>query len=242
MPQVIYRFYLIWFAIGLVLVTLDLIPSWLEWANSVFLILAGAVAFFYAMATFGNTKGIIISILIGVTTFSVEGLSAHFDVFFGNYDYTDRFPPLLFGVPIGIGFAWLVMIMAGHAITSSISNKVIRIVIAALYVVALDLVLDPVAFVVKEYWIWESSSSYYGIPWTNFAGWFIIAVIWQSILAQFKTQKQPILSKQIIIVFWTIVILFTVLAFVAGLYKSLVVTFIAFCILEGLRRWNHQNE
>lgn len=242
MPQVIYRFYLIWFAIGLILVSLDLIPSWLEWANSVFLILAGAVAFLYAMATFGKTKGIILSLLIGVTTFSVEGLSAHYDIFFGNYDYTDRFPPLLFGVPIGIGFAWLVMIMAGHAITSTIKNKGIRIIIAALYVVALDLVLDPVAFVAKEYWIWSSDSSYYGIPWTNFMGWFVIAIVWQAILLQFKTKKQPELAKQITIVFWTIVILFTVLALVAGLYKSLIVTFIAFSLLEGVRRWRYQNE
>lgn len=242
MPQVIYRFYLIWFAIGLVLVTMDWIPSWLEWANSVFLILAGAVAFIYAMATFGPRKGIIISVLIGVTTFSVEGLSAYFDVFFGNYDYTDRFPPLLFGVPIGIGFAWIVMIMAGHALTATISNKVMRVVIASLYVVALDLVLDPVAFVVKEYWIWESDSAYYGIPWTNFAGWFFIAIVWQSILICFKTTKQPELSKQIKIVFWTIVILFTVLAFAAGLYKSLVVTLIAFTLIEGLRRWNYQKK
>lgn len=240
MSQLIYKFYIIWFLVGLVLVSLDLIPPWLEWANSVFLILAGFVALLYAVKAFGKKRGILLSIAIAISTFVIEGVSAHYDIFFGNYDYTDRFPPLLFGVPIGIGFAWLVMIMAGHALTRNIPNRIWRMMIAALFVVGLDLVLDPVAYVDKGYWLWQSESSYYGIPWTNFAGWFFIAFVWQGILLCFKSKPTPELAKQIQVVFWTIVLLFTVLAFVAGLYKAIIVTAIVLVVVESLRRWSNE--
>lgn len=240
MPQIIYRGYLIWFVVGIVLVSFDLIPSWLEWANSVFLILAGIVALFYAMSTFGKKAGIILSLLIGITTFSIEGLSAHYDVFFGNYDYTERFPPLLFGVPIGIGFAWLVMIMAGHALTRSIASRSLKAIVAALYIVALDLVLDPVAFKSKGYWLWNSDSDYYGIPFSNFIGWFIVAIIWQFILSFFKVNFNALLSKQIKVVFWTITILFITLALVSNLYKAILYSVLLFIALEIFRRWRSE--
>lgn len=240
MNRIIFKLYIVWFIVGLVLVSFDLIPSWLEWANSVFLILAGVIALFYAMATFGRIKGLILSVLIGVSTFLIEGLSAHFDVFFGNYDYTERFPPLLFGVPIGIAFAWIVMIMAGHALSRKFSNRFLRATIAALYVVALDFVLDPVAFVSKSYWVWYSDSDYYGIPLSNFIGWFIIAFVWQLILSVCKANHHKELSTQIQIVFWTIVILFITLAFVALLFKAIIWSLILLLILEVVRRWSYE--
>lgn len=242
MNQIIFKLYLLWFVVGVVLVSLDLIPSWLEWANSVFLILAGLVALFYAMATFGQRRGLLLSVAIAVTTFLVEGLSAKYDVFFGNYDYTDRFPPLLVGVPIGIGFAWLVMIMAGHALVANIKNRFLASAIAALYVVVLDALLDPVAFVAKEYWLWNSESLYYGIPWTNFAGWFLVAFVWQTILSTFSTATASLAAKHVIIVFWTIVLLFAVIAIVHQLYFALLVTLIGFILVEGLRRWSYEKE
>lgn len=236
MSQIIFKIYVVWFIVGLLLVSFDFIPSWLEWANSVFLILAGIVALFYAMKTFGTVKGVMLSIAICISTFLIEGLSAHFDIFFGNYDYTERFPPLLFGVPIGIGFAWLVMIMAGHALSRNFSSRYVRACVAALYVVALDLVLDPVAFVSKEYWIWQEESNYYGIPLSNFIGWFLVAFVWQLILSVFTTNLNRSLDKQIKYVFWTIVLLFITLAFVSSLYKAIAYSLLFFIIIEMARR------
>lgn len=236
MPQIMYRVYLIWFIVGLFLVGFNLIPSWLEWANSVFLILAGIVAMQYAIATFGLCKGILLTALIGISTFTIEGVSAHYDIFFGSYDYTTLFPPLIAGVPIGIGFAWIVMIMAGHAMTIHIKSVLLRVVLAALYVVALDLLLDPVAYVVKHYWIWTSDSPYYGIPFSNFAGWFIIAIVWQSMLLFVPHEQVDVPKKRAIVVFWTIVLLFSWLALLNGLYLALIVGGVALLIIETIRR------
>lgn len=237
MWQHLYKLYIIWFMIGMVLVGFDLIPPWLEWANSVFLILAGIVALRYAMQTFGRQLGSWLCVGIGISTFSIEGLSAHYDVFFGNYDYTTLFPPLLFGVPIGIGFAWIVMIMAGHALTVNVRQPLLRIVLASFYVVALDLVLDPVAYVTKGYWIWNSDSSYYGIPWTNFAGWFVTAFVWQVILQWQSYQQVQRAQQQMQVVFWTIFVLFVWLAALDQLYVSIVVSSALFIVLQVVKKY-----
>lgn len=232
-----YKLYIIWFLVGMILVGFDLIPSWLEWANSVFLILAGCVVVGYAMETFGKKRGLIASILIGVATFTIEGMSAHFDIFFGSYDYTNRFPPLLFGVPIGIGFAWIVMIMAGHALTLSFKTRLVKALVAALYVVVLDLVLDPVAYVVKGYWLWDSESAYYGIPFSNFFGWFCIAFVVQLLLPRIKQLPSKQSIHRMNMVFWTIVVLFIWIALLAKLYMACIVAVISFSLLQIGRRF-----
>jgi bisanhydrobacterioruberin hydratase len=44
----------------------------------------------------------------------------------------------------------------------------------ALLAVGLDLLLEPVAFHVKNYWQWAPiEGGYYGIPWSNFATWLV---------------------------------------------------------------------
>ena len=236
--QILFKLFVVWFIVGVILVGFDLIPPALEWANSVFLILAGGVALLYSTVHFGKKEGIALSVAIGVSTFLIEGFSAKLDVFFGNYDYTAKFPPLLFGVPIGIAFAWIVMIMSANAFTTSIPNRFLRAFFAGLYVVALDLVLDPVAYVAKQYWIWEHpESSYYGIPWTNFAGWFAIAFVWQFILTFVPVKDVATVGKrQVKFVFWAIVTLFVVVAAANGLYISIVVSLISLIGLELIRR------
>jgi putative membrane protein len=40
---------------------------------------------------------------------------------------------------------------------------------------SIDLVIDPVAAGPLAYWRWESVGPYYGIPWSNFAGRFLVS-------------------------------------------------------------------
>lgn len=47
---------------------------------------------------------------------------------------------------------------------------------AAIAMVACDLSLDPVA-VSLGLWSWEQPGSYFGVPWMNFAGWWVVAFV-----------------------------------------------------------------
>lgn len=42
-----------------------------------------------------------------------------------------------------------------------------------------DALLDPVATHFLKDWTWLESGAYYGIPWTNFAGWFGVSFLVQ---------------------------------------------------------------
>ncbi|MCY1691337.1 hypothetical protein OVA29_12105 [Exiguobacterium sp. SL14] len=61
----IWRLFVIWFSIGLVLVGFSLLPPWLEWANAVFLFLSGTYAAFYLWHVLPKARFIIPLIFFG---------------------------------------------------------------------------------------------------------------------------------------------------------------------------------
>lgn len=189
----VFWLFLIWYSIGIVLLTFDLLPWWLEWANAFFLILAGTLGFLYFYKQFGKTTGILLSLFIFLFTFIIEGAGAGTDFLFGSYDYTASFAPNLFGVPIAIGFAWLMVMATTHVLARWIipSGGILYAIVGASGAVIIDLIIDPVAFLLKEYWIWQDTGLYYGIPWTNFTGWFIVAFILH-LLIDWLMKKQSI--------------------------------------------------
>lgn len=54
----VFKLFIFWYIIGVLLLSFDLLPSWLEWANAVFLILAGALGALYFMRRFGIGIGL----------------------------------------------------------------------------------------------------------------------------------------------------------------------------------------
>ena len=162
----IFYFFCVWYVCGFVLVGLDILPSWLEWSNSVFIITAGILGIVYFMIRYSNGFGLIISTLIFLTTFLIEYFGSAYAILFGAYTYTNQFAPNVFGVPIAIGFAWVMVIATGHAILSkqATQHPLVRALIGGLLALVMDLILDPVAFEVKGYWIWHEPGLYYNIP------------------------------------------------------------------------------
>lgn len=52
-----------------------------------------------------------------------EHLGVEYGILFGDYYYTQDFGPKLIGVPIAIGFAWLMVIASSHALAKVIAYK-----------------------------------------------------------------------------------------------------------------------
>jgi putative membrane protein len=51
--------------------------------------------------------------------------------------------------------------------------------------VAWDLGLDPTASTINHTWIWEQGGGYFGVPITNFLGWFLTVYIFFQLFALF---------------------------------------------------------
>ena len=191
--------FIFWYACGIILVGFDLLPPWLEWANAFFLILAGTLGFLYFLKRFGVIAGSAIGILIFFSTFIVEWAGSDSGFLFGSYDYTDRFAPNVFGVPIAIGFAWLMVMATTHVVARWIvpGGGLLYAIVGGIGAVIIDLIIDPVAYQVKQYWIWEDTGLYYDIPWTNFFGWFAVAFVLHLVIDVTMKKKSMVISSEL---------------------------------------------
>ena len=57
-------------------------------------------------------------------------------------------------------------------------------IVGALLAVALDLLLEPVAYHVKGYWLWAETVGYYGVPWSNFLAWLLAALLMNLVVSR----------------------------------------------------------
>ncbi|MTH53301.1 carotenoid biosynthesis protein [Bacillus mangrovi] len=227
--QGLYIFFLIWYGCGVILLSFDLLPAWLEWANVVFLIVAGTLGGVYFHHTYGPRTGFILSAAVVLLSIFIEFLGVEYGIMFGDYYYTSDFGPQLLGVPIAIGFAWLMVMAGSHAIMKAIwpgAPLLLFSTAGALLAVMIDLILDPVAYKVKAYWVWTADSFYYNIPFSNFAGWFITAFILHLLIGtagKKKYARSVRWQNRAVMVYFLVFAMFVLLAAIDSLW--LAVTF-----------------
>jgi putative membrane protein len=114
---------------------------------------------------------------------------------FGHYHYTDALGPKLFLVPLLIGpayfangyFAWVIgNVLVGQVRRGSRAFLTFAVpFIAAFVMVMWDLTLDPRASTIQHQWIWEQGGGYFGVPLTNYLGWFFTVYLFLQLFALF---------------------------------------------------------
>ena len=112
---------------------------------------------------------------------------------FGHYHYTSG--PRLFLVPLFIGpsyfatayLAWMVAIVLIGEIRREGSwfATVAVPLVASAVMVMWDLTFDPTASTIKHFWIWEQGGGYFGVPLTNYVGWFFTVYVFLQLFALF---------------------------------------------------------
>lgn len=223
----VFRFFVFWYVCGFVLLTFDLIPPALEWANAVFLIVAGSIGGIYFVKRFGITIGSLYSLFIVIFSIAVEHYGVQYNLWFGSYHYEQDFGPMVSGVPISIGFAWLMVIAGSHEIARVLSPQgnyffISFLLIGSVLAVSIDLILDPVAYHVKEYWIWDEPGMYYSIPFSNFTGWFFLSLFFHlvgySVIR--KSQWDPQWGQRMFLVFEGVQGMFVWLAIIGNLWLA----------------------
>ncbi|MCB1887583.1 MAG: carotenoid biosynthesis protein [Rhodocyclaceae bacterium] len=90
------------------------------------------------------------------------------------YHYTQALVALPGPVPLGVVLSWGTILYAVLATVRALDVRPwLAPIVAALLAAALDFVSDP-AFVSLGFWVWELPGAWFGIPWTNYVGWFVI--------------------------------------------------------------------
>jgi bisanhydrobacterioruberin hydratase len=120
---------------------------------------------------------------IAVMGFAIEAVGVNTGVIFGEYTYGNTLGVQFFNTPLMIGVNWTILSYCSVMITRDlfkIQPKWMIALIAALLMVALDVVIEPVA-VETDMWTWSSVS----IPLTNYIAWFLIAFVFNFTLVNF---------------------------------------------------------
>jgi len=145
------------------------------------------LAMVHGSVLYGRKGVLIYSICcFGIAGF-FESLSLRTGFPFGHYYFTDVMGPKLFGLPfllvlayLGIGYcSWvLALLTLGYREQRLSGTRAVALpVFAALLMVAWDLAMDAAWATVDRAWIWQSGGAFYGVPVSNFFGWYLTAYL-----------------------------------------------------------------
>ncbi len=144
------------------------------WLASLFLLNAGLIVMLGERTKAGALRLAAVA-LIG---FAVEAAGVRIGLPFGEYVYTGVLRPQVLGVPAVMGFAWMALVAFACDFAWRLRLAPwVAVVCAAGLTTATDLVINPLAANILGYWSWSRGGAYYGIPFSNFAGWFVTALV-----------------------------------------------------------------
>lgn len=140
-----------------------------------------------------------------VTVFAVgwtfESLSVLTGFPFGRYHYTDVMAPFIGHVPVFVLPAYLVMgyaawslatlMLDGRTVEPAPQSAWRTPLLAAFLMVLWDLSMDPLRATVEGRWVWIDGGAYFGVPVTNYVGWFLVTWVMFQCFALQLGQQAP---------------------------------------------------
>lgn len=143
------------------------------WAAPLFLLVAALVI----LLTTDSKAELLWLMGVGLFGFVIEAVGVSTGLPFGAYAYTDTLQPKLFSVPLVMACAWLLLTAYLKQVMCRIGGPMaLKATVAALWMTGIDFLIDPLAAGQLGYWRWASQGAYYGIPASNFAGWFVVSL------------------------------------------------------------------
>lgn len=203
-------FFLIWSSVGMVITGLNINAQKIEeWRASglpdlfcnmgmaslyigslVFMAVASIIIFQVLSKRHTLRRVTMAFILIAIVSGVVEAVGTLTGYPFGQYHYTDAMGPQLLGVlPLAIPLAWWIVVAGLLVIFQQIFPQMTR---AGIYLctaagaTSLDAVMEPYAWKVTGYWLWEGSH----VPLQNYFGWFILSFL-LAMTSQLGFVEQP---------------------------------------------------
>jgi uncharacterized membrane protein len=118
---------------------------------------------------------------------------------FGHYHFTAVMGPKIFQIPVFLGLAYLGMgylsWTTADAILGSITAQLGKSrlftlpLVAAFVMVAWDLASDPVWATIVRAWVWRDGGVYFGVPLSNFFGWYLNVYIVFQLFAFYLSRR-----------------------------------------------------
>jgi len=144
------------------------------------------MALLLANHQFGKRNQLLIFFIIGVLGFFIELLGVNTGIIFGEYTYGETLGWKFFETPLIIGINWIMLTYAVvYTIGNRIINNVVKALVCAAILVALDFLIEPVA-IAYDFWSWQNE----GIPLKNYIAWFCISLVFCYAIAYNKNESK----------------------------------------------------
>jgi len=205
----------------------------MSFVSAIFIVFLSIPCFAAVILWLGWRKGVISIIILSIYAFSIETFAIITGFPYSPFHYTEMIGMKILGyTPFTVPFAYVPLFLGCIYLAAVRTKNIFKIIlICALLVLVADLVLDPAA-VSLNFWVYEFSSIFYGVPLQNFMGWILTGIIAATIgLILFKNEIKNeippavVSSLFLIISFWTAVCLYRQL-WIPGLIGVIFVIFI----------------
>ena len=163
------------------------------------------VVFLYAVERYGKKNALIFFIVTSVVSLFFENLSIFTGFPFGFYHYSPSLGVL--PVPLIIIFEYFAMgylsWILSHILTGQYSKRLegkqifIVPLIATFIMVMWDLTVDPISATLQGLWVWTYPGPFFGIPISNYFGWFLVVYIFLQILALYLSKYDTITHEKV---------------------------------------------
>jgi len=173
---------------AIVLVAMAILAVALAFSENALLVFAATVlvtvfAFSHGVLRYGPGAMVFFVVVVLVIGWGYETVSILTGLPFGHYFYTDLLGPKVGLVPViimpsyfSVGYiAWTIASVLIGKRDNGISGAELWLlpILSAFVMVMWDLGMDPPSSTIAGEWIWEQGGPYFGIPLTNYAGWFL---------------------------------------------------------------------
>lgn len=171
------------------------------WASPIFVVLF-SVPLLVGVWRSHRIKGLLAFAAVGVFAIAIETVGLLTGFPYGEFTYGGMLGPLLpGGAPILLPFAYVPLVIGAVALVHA--KPGLRVLLATLLLVAIDLVLDPGA-VAFGLWSFTGPAILHGVPLSNFIGWLVSGSI-AVLLTRAFIDPEPHLSYSLLlhVSFWT---------------------------------------
>lgn len=147
-----------------------------------------------------NSRILIWALITYLFTFSAEALGVATGHVFGAYHYGATLGPAIFGVPLVIGFNWVLVVLGAITLMKRFfKNQLAIVVLSAVLTTVFDFFMEPVAMSAElDYWTWHQGF----VPIQNYLAWFVLSLLASTLFVLFKAEtKSKLLYRYMAIQF-----------------------------------------
>lgn len=153
------------------------------------MITALIIAFLHGSQRYGLKSVIVFFLMVNIVGFFFENLSVSTGFPFGNYHYTNALGmPMVWQVPLDVALLYFAMGYTSWTIANTLLdraderlgdslNLLALPVVSAFLMTSWDVVFDPTWSTHFQTWIWEDGGGFFGVPLSNYLGWYVVTWI-----------------------------------------------------------------